>query len=169
MSALQPVAGPVSDRTWDDIYLELKRLAHRKLYGMKRSHTLSTTALVNEVYIKLVKGRDLNVSDRNHLLALSCRAMRQVLVDYARHKSAQKRQLDDQLERPFSVFNTDLLAVEEALKSLSRIDPRLVQLVECRFYGGLSNSETADLMGTSQRTVERDWTRAKSYLHALLA
>ena len=136
MNVIQPVLGPVSERTWDEIYQELKRLAHRKLYGC-RSHTLSTTALVNEVYIKLVKGQDLNVSDRNHLMALSCRAMRQVLVDYARRKVAQKRQMDKSPAMPGSVFNTDLLAVDEALKSLAEMDPRLVQLVECRFYGGL--------------------------------
>ncbi|MCB1044603.1 MAG: sigma-70 family RNA polymerase sigma factor [Acidobacteria bacterium] len=168
MSAIQSAPGPVSDLTWDEIYQELKRLAHRNLYASRPGHTLSTTALVNEVYIKLVKSQELNLADRQHLMALSCKAMRQVLVDYARRKAAQKRQTDIVVDAPPRLAQSDLLAVEEALNALAKVDPRLVQLVECRFYGGLSNAETAELMGMSQRTVERDWSRARSYLHALL-
>ena len=119
MSAIQSAPGPVSDLTWDEIYQELKRLAHRNLYASRPGHTLSTTALVNEVYIKLVKSQELNLADRQHLMALSCKAMRQVLVDYARRKAAQKRQTDIVVDAPPRLAQSDLLAVEEALNALA--------------------------------------------------
>lgn len=160
-----------SERLWSAVYGELRRIAHRELFSGRGGETLSTTALVHEAYIKLVDKSRVPPESRTHFYALSCRAMRQILVDYARRRHAQKRGGNAQhvpLEKAFSVAEMeaeDLIALDEALTRLSQLDPRLGQVVECRYFGGLSTQETADILGTSTRTVERDWTRAKAYLY----
>lgn len=158
-------------KLWGAVYDELRRIAHRELGGGYRaSETMSTTALVHEAYLKLVDGARAGAESRTHFFALSCRAMRQILIDHARRRMAQKRgggAAHIPLENAVAVAEERaeaLLALDEALTRLAALDPRLEQVVECRYFGGLSVEETAAIVGTSPRTVERDWSRAKAYL-----
>ena len=139
--------------------------------GERDNHTLQTTALVNEAFIRLVDLRRIRWQDRAHFLALSARLMRRILVDHARSRNFQKRgggavnmALDDSLalsrER-----GADLVALDDALESLGRMDPRKAQVVELRFFGGLSVDETAEALSISPETVLRDWRIAKVWLH----
>lgn len=162
-----------SDELWAAVYGQLRQIAHRELRG-DQGHTLSTTALVHEAYLKLVDPHRVSPESRTHFFALSCRAMRSILVDYARRRQAQKRggaqqhvPLEDALVAAESRAD-ELVALDEALNRLATFAPRLVQVVECRYFGGLSVEETASVLGASVRTVEREWTRAKLYLTALL-
>lgn len=162
------------DRLFPLIYDELRRIAHRILRGERASHTLSTTALVHECYINMADRSVCTFNDRAHFLAVAARAMRHLLIDHARRRNAQKRggvqhrvTLDD---RMISVEEqaSDLIAVHHALDRLSERSPRMGKVVECRFFGGLTIEETAEAVGTSKRTVQRDWLRARAYLHHLL-
>ena len=162
------------DRLFALVYGELRRLAHLRL-GREAPHgTLRTTALVHEVYIKLANRQALEVRDRSHFFALAARAMRNLVVDYARERQAQKRgggapvlELDEALlaggDSPH-----DLLELDTALSKLGVLDERLAQLVELRFFVGLSEEETAELLEVSERTVRRDWRRARAFLHEAL-
>lgn len=163
-----------AQRLWGIVYEELRRIAHRELLRERRGHTLSTTALVHEAYLKLIDQQQVVWQDRSHFFALSCTAMRRILVDYARRRNAQKRAAGKDhvpLDEALAVADTraqELVALDEALEQLSAFDTRLERVVECRFFGGLSVEETAEVMKSSVRTVERDWRRAKIYLlHAL--
>jgi RNA polymerase sigma factor (TIGR02999 family) len=162
-------------RVWSQVYQELRDLAHRELLRERPGHTLVTTDLVHEAYVKLVGQADLARRDRAHFFALACRAMRQVLVEYARRRNAEKRTPEKRavpLREAMDVARTgprDLLALDEALSRLSGFDPRLGQVVELRFFGGLTTSETAEVLELSPRTVERDWSRARAYLYRMLA
>jgi RNA polymerase sigma factor (TIGR02999 family) len=156
-------------------YQELLRVAHRHLAREQAGHTLNTTGLVHEAYFKLAGGGGGEWRDRGHFLAIASRAMRQILVDHARSRARQKRgggvapvtlRTDAGSGGEEAV---DLLALDEALEQLASHDPRLVRLVECRFFGGLTAAETAEAMGVSLRTAERDWTRARAHLRVLLA
>ena len=155
------------------VYDELKRLAHREL-ARQRGATLCTTALVHEAFMRLC-GSEVTAQDRRHLLALGARAMRFVLVDHARRALAQKRDADLQ---PLTVTGgavgvaaadepsaSDVLALDQALERLGDLDPRLAQVVEWRFFGGLSEPEIAAELGVTDRTVQRDWRRARAFLH----
>jgi RNA polymerase sigma-70 factor, ECF subfamily len=152
------------------VYGELRRLARRHLARERPDHTLQPTALVNEVYLRLVDIRKVRWQDRAHFLAMSARLMRRILVDFARSRRYLKRgggaeqvSLDDGLlvtEEP----NTDLIAVDEALHALSATDPRKGQVVELRFFGGLTVEETANVLKVSPETVMRDWKVAKVWL-----
>ena len=155
------------------VYAELKRLAHREL-ARQRGATLCTTALVHEAYVRL-SGSDVAPDDRRHLIALGARAMRFVLVDHARRALAQKR--DGQLQS-LTVTDgacgvgdernpnaADVLALDQALQRLGALDARLVQVVEWRFFGGMSEPEIAAELGITERTVQRDWRRARAFLH----
>ena len=161
-------------RLWTLVYERLHRLAHRALQGERAGHTLSATALVHEAYLRLVDQAQVSWQDRAHFYALACRVMRHVLVDYARQRAAQKREgrrHEVALEEALGLAadrSEDLVALDEALERLSARDPRLGQVVECRFFGGLSSQETADVLGASLRTVERDWSRARTYLYQSL-
>lgn len=157
------------------VYDELKRLAHRQLIG-RRDMTICTTALVHEAYVRL-SGAGCTPQDRHHFIALGARAMRFVLVDHARRAMAQKRDGDVQ---PLSLTGgtagidseasaTDVLALDQALERLGALDARLAQVVEWRFFGGLSEPEIADELGLTERTVQRDWRRARAFLHRELA
>lgn len=163
-----------ADRLWPLIYEELQRIAHRELYGERRGQTLSTTALVHEVYFKLIDVDQVAWRDRAHFFALACRAMRQILVDRARYRQAQKRAgRQHQVTLGTAVqmaedAGPDLLALDDALTRLATHNERLAQVVEYRFFGGLTVDETATLLDVSPRTVERDWRRAKAYLYRLL-
>jgi len=165
------------DAAYGLVYEELKRLAHRQLAGKRGAATLCTTALVHEAYMRL-SGSGSTPQDRRHLIALGARAMRFVLVDHARHAMAQKRDGD---VRPLSVTGAnvgdgdgetnaaDVLALDQALERLATLDVRLAQVVEWRFFGGLSEPEIAEELGLTERTVQRDWRRARAFLHRELA
>jgi RNA polymerase sigma factor (TIGR02999 family) len=152
------------------VYDDLRRMAHRQLGGERDGHTVSTTALVHEAYLRLVD-RHADWEDRAQFFGVAAQAMRRVLVDYARQHRAAKRDgallripLDDALlvveERADS-----LLALDEALSRLASLDARQGRVVECRFFGGLTEDETAEVLGVTARTVRRDWIKAKGWLH----
>jgi RNA polymerase sigma factor (TIGR02999 family) len=160
-----------AERLFTLLYQELRVLARRQLRRGFRNATLDTTALVHEAYVKLVDGARIQVRDRNHFFALASRAMRQIVVDYARRKHAAKRGGSDRRETlgdrpdPAAGSVSDLVAVDEALSKLEALDPRLGRLVELRYFGGLSVEETAEILETSPRTVKRDWQKARAFLY----
>lgn len=156
------------------VYDELRRIAHRQLQREWQGHTLDTTALVHEAYLKLVDQTRTDFTDRAHFFAVAANAMRRILVDYARRYLAEKRggaprrvTLTDDMLVAEERADT-LLAINDALLELSRIDERLSKVVECRFFGGLTEEETAEVLGVTARTVRRDWTKAKGWLHRTL-
>lgn len=151
------------------VYAELRRLAHNRLRHERHNHTLQTTALVHEAYLRLAENPPNRVADRKHFLALAAGIMRQVLVDHAREKLAQKRDGGVQIEldsriAPVSERVLDVLAINEALTSLAKLDPRQSTIVELRFFAGLSIEDTAEIMGMSPATVKRDWITARAWL-----
>ena len=163
-----------TDRLWTLVYAELRQMAHRELFDERRGQTLSTTALVHEAYLKFADRDDVEWQNRRHFFALACRAMRRILVDHARHRDAQKRnaaQHNVSLSDSMAIAEErqeDLVALDDALTRLAAHNERLGKVVECHFFGGLSLRETADVLEINQRTAERDWRRAKVYLHRLL-
>jgi RNA polymerase sigma factor (TIGR02999 family) len=162
------------DRAVALIYRDLKYLAGRQL--RKSGRPLDTTALVHEAYIRLVDRDDAGWNDRGHFLAAAATAMRHVLVDRIRHRTALKRgggqadlPLDDAGDIPGAPESELALAVHDALERLHEIDERLVRIVECRFYAGFTAEETSTALGISSRTVERDWKRARAWLRNTLS
>ena len=152
------------------VYPELRRIARRQLGRWRAVGSLDTGSLVNEAYLKLVDQTRVNWQDRHHFFAISATAMRQVIIDYARKRTSQKRgggvvqvPLED---REIAIQNQveELLALDELLDRLDAQEPRLKQLVECRFFAGYSEAETADALQISIRTVQREWLRAKAWL-----
>ncbi len=162
--------GSAFDRLFPLVYDELRRIAHRQLGRERPDHTLGTTALVHEAYLRLVDQTRAQLTDRAHFFAVAARAMRRILVDYARRHRAAKRggaaaavSLDDNTVVADQRSDV-LLALDEALTRLAEIDGRLSRVVECRFFGGLTEDETADALGITARTVRRDWVKAKRWL-----
>jgi RNA polymerase sigma factor (TIGR02999 family) len=159
------------DRLFRLVYQELHARAHRQLSRSRPGDTLSTTALVHETYLKLVGSAHQTYLDRTHFLAVAARAMRQILVDYARRRVAEKRgggakstTLEpEQMARPERA--QDLLDLDDAMARLAELDDRLARTVELRFFGGLSVEETAEAMNVSPRTVKRDWRKARAFLY----
>lgn len=151
------------------VYPELKRLAHFQLAGERPGHTLNTTAIVHEAFVRLATGNG-KWSDRGHFLRAASTVMRHLLVDHARKRQADKRgsgQAPLTLEDDRYTTDDDSLAVltlDNALRDIAEIDPRLEQIIECRYFAGLSVNDTAEALGMAVRTVERDWQRAKAYL-----
>jgi RNA polymerase sigma-70 factor, ECF subfamily len=149
---------------------ELHRLAHRYMSRENPGHTLQTTALVNEVYLKLVNIQDMTWQDRAHFFAISARMMRHILTDFARSRQFQKRggaALHVTLDEALIVSpeqDADIVALDEALGHLAALDERKSQVVELRFFGGLSAEETAEVLKVSRETVLRDWKFAKVWL-----
>lgn len=163
------------DRLFTLLHDDLRLLAHKELRGQRPGGTLDTAALINEAYLRMVGRTSVHWSDRACFFAYASRAMRTVLVDYARRRSAAKRgggathlSLDD-CQLAVEEQAELLLALNEALERLARLDKRLERTVDCRFFGGLSEVETAQALGVSERTVRRDWLRAKAWLYADLA
>lgn len=155
------------------VYPELKKLAHFQLADERQGHTLNTTAIVHEAYVRL-SGSTGNWTDRRHFLRACSKVMRHLLVDHARKRNTDKRGGGAKvltLEEN-RLINADdslaVLALEDAIKEIGEIDPRLEEIIECRFFTGLSVSETAEALGTSKRTVERGWQRARAYLLSAL-
>jgi RNA polymerase sigma factor (TIGR02999 family) len=152
------------------VYSELRRVAQHHLRRERSDHTLQSTALVHEAYLRLVKPSSGRFESRGHFFALASQVMREILVDHARVRSAAKRDggsrltLDEaaELSEPRGV---DLLALDDALNQLSKMSSRQGRIVELRFFGGLSIEETSEFLGVSSATVERDWTVARAWLH----
>lgn len=157
------------------LYDELRLIAHSHLLRERDSHTLSTTALVHEAYVQLAERTGPAWQGRAQFFALISRVMRHVLVDYARRRNAAKRgggelQVDlDERTGSADAEIFELLSVNQALDRLAQQDERLARVVECRFFGGMRDSEIAEALGISERTVERDWRRARAYLFTMLA
>jgi RNA polymerase sigma factor (TIGR02999 family) len=152
------------------VHQELQALAHRHLRAERADHTLQSTALVNEAYLRLVGGRPIDLRCRSHFLAIASRVMRQILVAHARGRHADKRDGGEQVS--FDVLvdselkdDKALLALDDALEDLARIDSRQASIVEMKFFGGLSAPEISDLLGLSRATVDRDWAIARLWLH----
>jgi len=159
------------DRLVPQVYAELRRLAHRQMQGERPGHTLQTTALVHEAYVRLVDVKRLHFRNRTEFFALSAQLMRRVLVDAARARGARKRggdaphvPLPEGLAIPAAGDGTDLVALDDALKELASFDPRKEKVVELRYFGGLSVDETATALGVSPETVMRDWKMARLWL-----
>jgi RNA polymerase sigma factor (TIGR02999 family) len=153
-------------RVAERMYKDLKRLAGYYLKDEQSSHTLAPTALVHEVYLRLAGLQHVNWQDRGHFLSVAVRMMRRILIDHARHNKARKR---DPLQLipsapDFRSANIDILAVDQALEKLSTNYPRHAKVVELRFFGGLENSEVAELLQISLRSVEREWRFARAWL-----
>ena len=154
---------------------ELRRLARGYMRGERPGHTLQTTALVNEAYLKLVGQRRVRWQNRAHFLAIAAQQMRRILVDHARRRKYQKRgggALQVTLGEAEGIADErapNLVALDEALAALAEVDPRRARVVELKFFGGLTTEEAAEALGVSDTTVERDWTVAKAWLHKTVA
>lgn len=154
------------------LYTELRRLAARQLSREGRDHTLQPTALVNEAYLRLMRGPDV-VNDRQHFFALAAQAMRRVLVDHARQRRSQKRgggaeRVTLQLVPGVEAYDFDMIALDEALSVLQGLDARAARVVELRFFGGHTDKEVCDILGENLSAVRRDWDFARSWLKARL-
>ena len=179
----QPLPQPVSEliAKWTDgdrealnalvpfIYEELHSLAHWYLGKERSAHTLQTTALVNEAYIRMAQQGPFQTQSRQHVIAITARLMRQILVDYARSHGAGKRGADLLVELSDGADvaeerGSDIIALDDALKELSRLDPQQSLLVELRFFGGMTLEETATVLGISGSTAKREWRMAKAWL-----
>jgi RNA polymerase sigma factor (TIGR02999 family) len=176
LCAVRDAAPDAMDRLAPLVYEQLKRIARRQLRAEPIGHTLSTTGLVHEAYLKLVDQSRVDWQDRGHFFAIASAAMRRILVDYARRYRAARRggDSDGAPLRPVPLDETDiaiteradaLIALDEALERLARFDQQQSRVVECRFFGGLTEAETAATLGLSQRTVAREWVTAKGWLY----
>jgi RNA polymerase sigma factor (TIGR02999 family) len=157
------------------VYAELKRLAHARMRGERDGHSLQTTALVSEAYLRLVDYRRVRARDRSHFLALAAQAMRRILIERARARSAGKRDgagaplALDIADAQASVRAGELVALDEALAELAAFDARKAQVVELKYFGGLTNDETAAALEISGATVEREWSAARAWLRCAIA
>jgi RNA polymerase sigma factor (TIGR02999 family) len=158
------------------VYDELHRQAHRYLRRERQNHTLQTSALINEAYLKLVEQRNVQFESRTHFFAIAANLMRQILIDYAKTKHRLKRggvKTDLPLEEAMLIAgeekNFDLIGLDEALSRLAEFDPQQARVVELKFFGGLSSEETAEVLKISPSTVKRDWALAKAWLYQELA
>jgi RNA polymerase sigma factor (TIGR02999 family) len=154
------------------VYAELHRQAHRYLQKERAGHTLQTTALVHEAYLKLVGQKSVAWESRSHFFAVAATMMRRILIDYAKTKHRVRRggvhsdlPLENALTISFSGTDFDLLALDEALNRLAAKEAQLARVVELRFFSGLDVVETAEALGISESTVKRDWRMAKAWLH----
>jgi RNA polymerase sigma factor (TIGR02999 family) len=181
LGALTRGAPDAMDRLMPMVYGELKRIAHRQLSAEASGHTLSTTAVVHEAYLRLAEQSRVEWTNRGQFFAFAARAMRRVLVDYARQQGAVRRggpgrfaialellEHGDSAAISIPQRADSVLALDEALDGLRHMDDRLASIVECRFFAGLSEVETAEALGVSQRTVARDWQMARAWLHEAL-
>ncbi|GIL05761.1 MAG: DNA-directed RNA polymerase sigma-70 factor [Betaproteobacteria bacterium] len=159
------------DALFAELYPELRRLAHARLARGGRHTMLETTSLVHECYLKFAEAGRLDVNDRAHFHAYAARAMRSIIVDYARHRMREKRggdaahqTLNTELIDGLPAGDEQIVRVHEALDELARRDARLVQVVEMRYFAGLSEQEIATSLGVTERTVRRDWEKARLLL-----
>jgi RNA polymerase sigma factor (TIGR02999 family) len=153
------------------VYDDLRRVARRQLSRERPGHTLEATALVHESYMRLVGNLPLDAVDRAHFLAIAARSMRQVLIDHARHMAARKRGSGWQATTLTGRFPATAMAADELLAldaALSGLEPRQRQVVECRYFAGMEETEIALALGVSERTVRRDWVKARAWLYSAL-
>lgn len=156
------------------VYADLRRMARAQARRQAPGATLDTGALVHEAYLRLVDERRAGWQDRRHFYAVAVMAMRQIMIDHARRRSRAKRgggqhlTAVDDVADPVSADAEQLLDLDRALARLEETDPRLVRVVECRYFGGLTEQETADALGTSVRTVQREWLKARAWLREAL-
>jgi RNA polymerase sigma factor (TIGR02999 family) len=175
MTALLAAAGSgdkaAEARLFEAVYADLHRIAQRHLRasGPDAAHA---TSLVHEVYLRMARGDGLALNDRTHFFAVASRAMRQIVIDHVRTRHTEKRgggveamSLDSAVVAVAEGRDEELLVLDEALKRLEHLDPRLARFVELRFYGGLQLEELADLVGLSERTCKRDWRKARAFLY----
>ncbi len=153
------------------VYDELRRLAHNYMSRQSPGHTLQTSALINEAYLRLIDQQDIEWEGRAHFIAVSAQAMRHIMVDYARQKcsakrggGAQKVTLDEGAVK-FREHAEQLVALDEALQALTELHPRRAKVVELRYFGGLNNREAAEVLAISEATVQREWRFAKAWLY----
>lgn len=164
------------DKVVQLMYEDLRRLAYTRLSSERPDHTLGATALVNEVYLKLIPQQKITAENRLHFFGIASKTMHRILVDYARKRKRLKRgggaqhlPLEDEMVF-FTESETDeILLLEEALKRLQDINPRGVKVVECRFFGGMSVEDVAELLQVSTKTVQRDWLSARAWLRKEVA
>jgi RNA polymerase sigma factor (TIGR02999 family) len=162
------------DRLVALVYDDLRRIAHRQLGRLRPGGTVNSTALVHEAYLKMVDQSRVSWQDRSHFFGVAACAMRQILVDHARRRGRLKRGGDapaETLDEDAVAVAADadrILLVHDALERLAAVDPRLTQVIECRFFAGYSEEETAEVLGMSARTVRRDWTRGRAWLLELI-
>ena len=155
------------------LYDDLRAMARAQI-GSGGPHTLNPTALVHEAYVRLARRDGLEYSDRNHFLAVCSVVMRNIVIDFARRRKAQKRGGDRQrvtLEESMLLLDSqaeDLLAIDQALSRMQELSPRMVRVVECRFFGGLTEEETAGALDVSESTVRREWVKARALLREML-
>ena len=163
------------DELYPLVYEELHRLARRYMSRERRGHTLQTTALINEAYVRLVDQKNVHGANRSHFVAISAQIMRRILIDHARRHAYAKRgggaqQVSlDEVATVARDLGTDLMRLDEALKSLAEMDPRRSQVVELRYFGGLNNEEIAGVLKISENTVTRDWNMARAWLYQQLS
>ena len=154
------------------VYDELRRLAHHHLRQRRRNHTLQTTALVHEVYLQLAREKSVHIENRAHVLGIAAQLMRWILVDHERNRRAAKRgagatrvALDPSIDTPHSHNqDLDLLALDEALRRLAKLDGQQSQIIELRYFAGLSIEDTSEFLGISPATVKRSWASARAWL-----
>ena len=177
LSSLASGDREMADELFEMVYSELKQIARRQRRRWHGDHTLHTTALVHEAYVKLSGGAQVEVDGRDHFHALAARAMRQILCNHARDRRAKKRgrdrervmdgredELVDQVESTGAEELETLIALDDALRRFEEFHPRGSRVVECRFFGGMSVEETARAIGVSPRSVKRDWSLAQAWL-----
>ncbi len=164
-----------TDRLADAVYTELRRIAGALMAHERRDHTLQPTVIAGEAYLNLVEQRDRNWQNRAHFFAVASQAMRRLLVDYGRRRQTQKRgagiehvDVDPPAAADSARSFEELLAVNEVLDRLADIDSRQARIVELRYFGGLTEEETAEILQISTRTVKRDWTVARAWLYGEL-
>jgi RNA polymerase sigma factor (TIGR02999 family) len=163
------------DHLFPRVYDELRQMARGRMRHERPDHTLGATELVHEAFFRLVRLDRIDWKSRAHFLAIASQAMRNVLLDHAEQRAAQKRGGGarpvtlDRIDVPGDMPADEVLALCEALQRLETLEPRQARVVECRFFGGLNLDETAEALGVSAATVSRDWTIARAWLHAALA
>jgi RNA polymerase sigma factor (TIGR02999 family) len=152
------------------VYSELRRVAHHQLQRERSDHTLQSTALVHEAYLRLLGTQPPMLRDRTHFIAISARLIRQILVDYARERRASKRDggcrvAEEYIDALPITGDADLIALDDALNDLYKTDERQAKIVDMKFFGGLSSPEVSEVLGLSRATVDRDWATARAWLH----
>jgi len=157
------------------VYAELRRLAHIQSAGRPRDRTLNTTSLVNECYLRLLAPAQRGIQDQHHFFALASRIMRQVMCDYAKERLADKRE-GGRMRQPVEALELEsleeagqLLELDDVLRKLAESNPRGADVFECRYFGGLSEQQTADALGISLRTVQREWNAARAWMQDKLS
>ena len=163
------------DELFSLMYAELHQLAHIRLSRNERTAQLDTTSLVHESYVRCEKAGQLDVEDRAHFLAYAAKVMRSIIVDFARQRRAERHgggaapiTLNTDLAESVHASENEIIRIDDALKDLARVDERLVRVVEMRFFAGLSEEEIASVLGVNERTIRRDWDKARLLLQAAL-